>query len=238
MGIDRFIIMDHLSTDSTPTILNKLKNKGLDMHLLKQESPEYQQAKWATEMAKYAQELGTDWIICSDADEFWMPPSKLNLKNYLFNKNTTAIYGFWHNSLPLEPMNPFYLNCYFQKTISHKVVHKPSAKLEISMGNHDAHYTQDIFRDTHLKIFHFQHRDYKSLYTKFVLGAEALNQTSMYPWFYGAHWRDGLKSFKNGNFENFIKQFFYTEDKIKTINNSYKDEALKNILKGLDLCIG
>lgn len=73
MGVDSFIVMDNLSTDSTPQILDRLARE-IPITILRQEQDDYSQSVWVTDMARQAaQDHGADWVINNDADEFWLP---------------------------------------------------------------------------------------------------------------------------------------------------------------------
>jgi len=74
-GVDSFIVMDNLSTDRTPEIIKSLA-KTLDIECVHQPEDTYDQAKWVTQMARWALcGHGADWVINSDADEFWVAAS-------------------------------------------------------------------------------------------------------------------------------------------------------------------
>ena len=72
-GVDFVVATDHRSEDRTTEILESYARKG-HLHLLRQECEEMDEGEWATRMARVAAaEFGADWIISSDADEFWWP---------------------------------------------------------------------------------------------------------------------------------------------------------------------
>jgi hypothetical protein len=72
-GVDFVVAMDHGSTDETTKILEKYERRGV-LHLLKVSSPTKQKSTRYTRMARMAaSEFGADWVINSDADEFWWP---------------------------------------------------------------------------------------------------------------------------------------------------------------------
>ena len=78
-GVDCFVVMDNGSTDGTSEIVDKLSN---EFEIVKIDRPvqDYQQSNWKTEMAITSREqLGADWSIANDADEFWVSDSE-NLK--------------------------------------------------------------------------------------------------------------------------------------------------------------
>lgn len=71
-GVDFVIATDHDSRDGTSEILDSFARDG---HLLRipVEGPMHDGA-WRTRMARLAAtEYGADWVINTDADEFWMP---------------------------------------------------------------------------------------------------------------------------------------------------------------------
>jgi hypothetical protein len=81
-GVDFVIAMDNLSQDGTTEILESYAKSG-QLHLIRQESEYLRQADWITEMGRMAAtEFGADWVIHSDADEFWWPRGE-SLKDVL-----------------------------------------------------------------------------------------------------------------------------------------------------------
>jgi Glycosyl transferase family 2 len=71
-GVDFVIATDHDSRDGTTEILESYARDG---HLFRiPESGEVREAAWRTRMARLAAtDYGADWVINTDADEFWMP---------------------------------------------------------------------------------------------------------------------------------------------------------------------
>ena len=71
-GVDFVIASDHGSTDGTTEILERYAREG---HLVRIEvEGEMRDGPWRTHMARLAAtEYGADWVINTDADEFWMP---------------------------------------------------------------------------------------------------------------------------------------------------------------------
>jgi len=71
-GVDHFVIMDNNSTDGTREILSKLQ-KDFSIVII-DEKGYYQQKRFMTQLAFEAKRrFKPDWIINSDADEFWLP---------------------------------------------------------------------------------------------------------------------------------------------------------------------
>jgi hypothetical protein len=72
-GVDLVIATDHRSTDGTTEILESYAREGY-VHLIRRQDSRIRQSAWVTEMARLAAtEHGADWVINSDADEFWWP---------------------------------------------------------------------------------------------------------------------------------------------------------------------
>ena len=72
-GVDFFIVTDHESRDGTSEILERYAADGI-LHRIPVVSPAKRQAEWVTRMARLAAtDFGADWVINSDADEFWWP---------------------------------------------------------------------------------------------------------------------------------------------------------------------
>jgi glycosyl transferase family 2 len=71
-GVDFVIATDHDSRDGTKEILESYERQGV-LRLF-QERGEMRESVWRSRMARLAAtEHGADWVINTDADEFWMP---------------------------------------------------------------------------------------------------------------------------------------------------------------------
>ncbi len=72
-GVDFVIATDNLSQDGTTEILESYAKTG-QLHLIREDSEYLLQAEWITRMGRLAAtDFGADWVIHSDADEFWWP---------------------------------------------------------------------------------------------------------------------------------------------------------------------
>lgn len=70
MGVDGFIVTDNNSTDKTPEILKKYKEKGWILEIIEEKATGYEQKKWVHRMIKIAKnKYKAKWIINADADE-------------------------------------------------------------------------------------------------------------------------------------------------------------------------
>jgi Glycosyl transferase family 2 len=72
-GVDFVVATDHRSADGTVDILESYARQGY-LHLIREHADEMDEGAWATRMSRLAAtHFGADWIIPSDADEFWWP---------------------------------------------------------------------------------------------------------------------------------------------------------------------
>jgi len=71
-GVDFVLATDHGSTDGTLDVLRRYEREG--RLRLFGVSGEMRESEWRTHMARLAAtEHGADWVINTDADEFWLP---------------------------------------------------------------------------------------------------------------------------------------------------------------------
>jgi hypothetical protein len=72
-GADFVVAMDNRSQDATTEILERYEREG-HLHLIREDGEDLRQNEWVTRMARLAAtDFGADWVINSDADEFWWP---------------------------------------------------------------------------------------------------------------------------------------------------------------------
>ena len=72
-GADFVVATDNRSNDGTTAILERYEREGR-VHLIRESGEDLRQDEWVTRMARLAAtEYGADWVINSDADEFWWP---------------------------------------------------------------------------------------------------------------------------------------------------------------------
>jgi hypothetical protein len=81
-GVDFVIATDNRSKDGTTEILESYARDGR-LHLIPEDGEYLRQADWITRMGRLAaSDFGADWVIHSDADEFWWPRGE-SLKDVL-----------------------------------------------------------------------------------------------------------------------------------------------------------
>ena len=72
-GADFVVATDNRSEDGTTEVLERFAREG-HVHLIREDGEDLRQNEWVTRMARLAAtDFGADWVINSDADEFWWP---------------------------------------------------------------------------------------------------------------------------------------------------------------------
>ena len=152
-GVDFVVATDNGSEDGTAEMLERYERAGY-LHLIREAGDDMRQSEWVTRMARLAAtEFGADWVINSDADEFWWPRSG-SLKDVLaaVPERFGVVRGAWRHFLPRPGDDaPFFERMTVRlrvpafpgdkATIYHahqKVAHRGSADVVVAEGNHDA----------------------------------------------------------------------------------------------------
>ena len=150
-GVDFVIATDHRSEDGTTEILEQHQREG-HLHLIREDSEQYEQARWVTRMARLAAtDFGASWVLNSDSDEFWWPRGA-DLKDVLsaIPDRYGLIRGHWRTFPPRpddgrffaermtvrlspvapinDPTTPWRPNA--------KVIHRAHAQVVVRKGNH------------------------------------------------------------------------------------------------------
>jgi Glycosyl transferase family 2 len=75
LGVDAFCVLDNGSTDGTAAILDRWREAGI-AHVITDHDANTNEVffQWPTRLARLAAtEMGADWVINNDGDEFWYP---------------------------------------------------------------------------------------------------------------------------------------------------------------------
>jgi len=100
-GADYVIATDNNSRDGTTEILKRYERNGV-LHLIHEPAEGLRQGEWVTRMARLAAtDYGADWVINTDADEFWWPRGG-SLKDVLavIPEEYGIVEGFWRSFVP------------------------------------------------------------------------------------------------------------------------------------------
>lgn len=203
MGVDGFIITDNNSTDSTPDIIRKYKQKGWIKEVIEEKATNYEQKDWVDRMIWKAKTIyKADWIINADADELWYAPTG-NLKDELYATNANVLNCEMRSVYP-EEEKPFWqwdktvkavtepekydLSLYslFERQ-NKKVIHRTAGYLQISMGNHKVTMFPQNSADSHIHVYHYNIRGKQQFMEKMINGGKQLEQHKGKHG--GRHWR-------------------------------------------------
>jgi glycosyl transferase family 2 len=152
-GVDFVVATDNGSADGTTEILERYERAG-HLHLLHESAVNMRQSEWVTRMARLAAtEFDADWVINSDADEFWWPRSG-SLKAVLASVSDRfgVVRGAWRHFLPRPDDDDLFAERMTVRlrapafpgdktTIYHahqKVAHRARPDVVVADGNHDA----------------------------------------------------------------------------------------------------
>ncbi len=189
-GVDVVIVTDNGSVDATPDILARYAERGV-VHVFREPVGEYRQQAWVTSMARLAAtEFDADWVINSDADEFWWPRGR-SLKEVLARVPSPygIVQGIIRNFIPVPSADgPFYERMVYrlspQAPINdptspwrpyRKMIHRGSAAVEVSPGSHSVHSTPfRLLRGWYpVEVLHFPMRSPEQLERKGAAWASA-----------------------------------------------------------------
>lgn len=212
MGVDGFIVTDNNSTDRTPEILRKYKEKGWIKEIIHEPATDYRQKKWVDRMIWRAKTVyKADWVINADADEFWYSPSG-NLKNGLERNSDNVLKCAIRNMYP-EEGKPFEQWKYVVDAVSDiekynlspyslfgrqipKVMHRTKGYIQISMGNHKVVMFPKHTGRSDIQIYHYNIRGRSQFLEKMINGGKQLEQNPSKHG--GRHWRYFYALYKEG----------------------------------------
>jgi Glycosyl transferase family 2 len=148
-GVDFILATDNASTDGTTDILESYAREG-HLHRIDLPDDRFSQIDVVTQMARLAAtRFSADWVINSDADEFWWP-RKGTLKEALaaVPARFGSVRGMWRNFVARPASSSSFaerMTIRSQRMVSaphpfnphFKTVHRGSPDVEVGGGNHD-----------------------------------------------------------------------------------------------------
>ena len=206
-GVDFIIVTDNLSRDRTPEILDHYRRRGV-MQVIQEPRDDYMQHAWVTKMARIAAaEHGADWVINSDADEFWLPDTHgASLKDVFGDiPKASAAVEVARDNFPIVPTAipetaPFFERLTWRDTQSiqamgrplpPKVAHRADALVEVAQGNHSvrSNGADVICCNAPVRIVHCPARSYGQFHRKIQLGGAAYSRNTSLSPSVGKTWR-------------------------------------------------
>lgn len=191
-GVDFVIATDHASVDGTADILASYERAG-QLRLLRQDDAEIRQSEWVTAMARLAaSDYGADWVINTDADEFWWPRSG-TIRGVLaaVPSRFGAVRGLMRHFIPRPGVGPFYERMVVRHACDPdphalflsqvKVAHRSRPDVTVSSGNHDA-YGEGLalLREWFpIEVLHFPVRSVPQMRAKFSRRTDTPGKSAM-----------------------------------------------------------
>jgi hypothetical protein len=192
-GADLVIATDNASRDGTTEILESYAREGC-LHLIREPAEGLRQGEWVTRMARLAAtEFGADWVINTDADEFWWPRGR-SLKDVLaaVPDEYGVVNAFWRSFVPRPDDGRFFAERMttrlaaaapindprsFYRPVT-KVAHRADPSVIVGRGNHDLVRSDlDTLATWHpLEVLHFPLRSGEQWARKVHLQGEAFTK--------------------------------------------------------------
>jgi glycosyl transferase family 2 len=150
-GVDYVVATDHASRDGTTEILERYRREGY-LRLFREEDVEYREVEWRTRMARLAaQELDADWVLNSDADEFWWPRGD-SLREVLSSipPRYGIVRAFWRPFVPRRDDGTFFAERMTARLSPEAAIHDPTSQFRPnSKIIHRAHADLTVGRGNH-----------------------------------------------------------------------------------------
>lgn len=246
-GVDFFIVMDHMSTDGTPDILDAYRRVGVAEVIL-QKHAGYLQGQWVTWMARRAAEHhGAGWVINNDADEFWWPLNG-DLRSTLAGvpDRFGGVAGTRHNFRPLAGSTGSFLDRMVHRDavstnslgepLPGKVCHRGHPEVIVSQGNHNALVPgrESLFPESVIEILHVPMRSLKQFENKIALGGRAYEMSPELGVGLGNTWRSLFATLKREGLERHYESACLPPDGIARMIQDgalVRDERLRNFMR-------
>src|ERR1700736_1310896 len=213
-GVDEIILMDNLSADRSASIAREYERAGV-LHYMFQPQDDYSQGQWVTQMARRAvDELHADWVINSDADEFWWPYAG-SIKDALAAVGTgAAAASAERTNFVARTANgdPFWRRMNVRRTASvnslgqplpPKVAHRALPGVVVAQGNHSVSLAGADLPSAAapITILHFPVRSHAQFLNKIVKGGAAYARNTDLDPATGKTWRHLYQLYLAGKFD-------------------------------------
>ncbi|MCB1756178.1 MAG: glycosyltransferase family 2 protein [Gammaproteobacteria bacterium] len=233
-GVDAFAVMDNGSTDGTLDSLRALADH-VEIRIISNPDGVYQQAVWMTQLAMLAKnELGADFVISNDADEFWVPKAGKTYTDYLRQsdsvitvKRTNAVFderileSNYHylqaRHAVIKPVNYSKQEQLLDDTVcmqlvpvGPKVIVKSRGLRRIKGGNHRAKHWNFFGRrmENGIRVIHFPIRSREQFFANIRHRASLLDQRADM----GVHYKRWVRYYREGRLEEEFERMLIRRD--------------------------
>jgi glycosyltransferase involved in cell wall biosynthesis len=241
-GVDEAIVTDNGSEDATVEILREYESRGV-VRLLFEPTDDYSQGRWVTRMARLAATQGADWVINSDADEFWWPRSG-SLKSVFeqLGDEIGLVVARRENFVPRpEDGRPFWERMTLRereslnplgKPLPPKLAHRADPQIAVTQGNHkvEGAHLGERLDDGSIEILHFPMRTYGQFENKIVKGGRAYGRNRELPQRTGRTWRRLYEAWEEGRLRHHYDENVVAEGASADL---IEDTRLRDFLRAL-----
>ncbi|MEO0893759.1 MAG: glycosyltransferase family 2 protein [Pseudomonadota bacterium] len=244
-GVAQAIVVDNGSVDGTRDILADLARTA-PIEIVDEPTYDFSQGRLMTQMALRARdEMGADWILPNDADEFWVPHSGDLPKSIqsdtrkgagiLYTKRYNMFAGWdapedapWHERMiyrvaapkPIPTFEDLFKDereyPHFYCDLFGKVTMQAAGLREIKQGFHQAFFEDDVIQsDSQMTIYHVPVRTRAQFESKACNGGTSLQRNTHLPKSTSWHIRRWYWRYDNLGFEAAIEDAIPSSARVK-----------------------
>lgn len=245
-GVDRLIVTDNRSRDTTLDILRGYEAEGV-VRIIEEARDNYAQGRWVTRMARIAaREEGADWVINGDADEFWWPHQGTLRSTFEAIPAGVGLVAAERSDFVPVPGSeaPFHRRMTVRKAVSldafgqpmaPKVAHRAHPRVVVSQGNHAVRRPRlvPLPGPAPIEILHFPLRTYEQFRNKIVNGGSAYRRNRLLSRKHGHGWRYLHRLHEQGALHDHYREQEHDDDALATglaSGRLVRDERLRDFL--------
>lgn len=211
--VDLLIVTDNGSDDGTREYLEMMK--GGKVIVIDEPGRDYSQDIWVGRMIRLAISHGADWVVNSDADEFWVGDFRDLIRNHGPSHNVLRVQSrlmvctdrdsdepnplrrIQHRLVKLRPHEANFAQVWA------KLAHATEGWERIFLGNHKVFFAPGVKERTYevpeavAHIRHYTERGWDHYRKKYISGGEAYALSDK-PKKFGCHWRDRYRVYESG----------------------------------------
>ena len=225
-GVDFVVATDNRSEDATTEILERYARDG-HLHLIREPGEDLRQSEWVTRMAQLAAtEFAADWVLNTDADEFWWPRGgDFRALFAAIPGRFGVVRGAWRNFVPRPDDERFFAERMTARLCApsfhphplsthFKSAHRGVADVRVGRGNHEAFGRGLVpLRGWYpIEILHFPVRSLAHCTRKYVTQFVALerNAEKGIP----GHMTEAYEAYRAGRLDEFYEPLVVSDEEL------------------------